>query len=289
MPKLCHGGQPCELYQNVSTFLDRPKSRKLRQLRALHIIMSKALCSSRCLIQAAKFYSPPLPLFPLSLLFHQHASFSTTFPLAVRKRKGYAKRRHNNPHRGESALRRTGLSHAVGMSKEPLPVPVLDPRKRTKVVADPKHGLWGFFNEKKELLTPPDQELRHGRAWTVNELRSKSWEDLHALWYTCIKEHNRMATEEYERKRMQLRVGEWEANERTRVVWKKLIPFSTCSCSDNCILREPIFMALQPDPEDPEEHQTGSHRAMVRLGSGMEDCRDGSRSRSQCGSKCGCI
>lgn len=43
-----------------------------------------------------------------------------------------------------------------------------------------------------------------GRPWTVEELRHKSWEDLHSLWYKCCIERNRIATEIKERKRLQL-------------------------------------------------------------------------------------
>lgn len=53
-----------------------------------------------------------------------------------------------------------------------------------------------------------------GRAWTVEELRHKSWEDLHSLWYKCCLERNRLATESKELKRMQLEKGQAEAKKR---------------------------------------------------------------------------
>jgi len=124
------------------------------------------------------------------------------------------------------------------MSKEPLPQPVLDPARRSKVKVDANHGLWGFFNKAKKSLTTPEQEAAHGlslglkngeldqlgltepigRPWSVEELRHKSFEDLHSLWWVCVKERNRIATEKYERERVKAGYGDYEGQERDRAV-----------------------------------------------------------------------
>ena len=40
-----------------------------------------------------------------------------------------------------------------------------------------------------------------GRPWTAEELRRKSWDDLHTLWYKCLLERNIIATEAQDSRR----------------------------------------------------------------------------------------
>ncbi|KAL8831028.1 MAG: hypothetical protein Q9170_005478 [Blastenia crenularia] len=166
---------------------------------------SLSLLLSRC---------PPIFLAPILSSAPTAAAFSTSSPLAA----GRKRRRDNNPDRGVSALRRTGLKHKVEMSKYPLPQPVLDPKKRSKVAVDDSHGLWGFFRSDKKALNTPEQTNAHGRAWVVEELRHKSWEDLHSLWWVCCKERNLLATQEYERSRLKAGYGDAENLERAAAV-----------------------------------------------------------------------
>lgn len=97
-------------------------------------------------------------------------------------------------------------------------MPVLDPARRSKVTVDDDHPLWQFFHTKDKPMNTPEEDAAHGRPWTVDELRGKSWEDLHGLWYECCKERNRIATERKERERTKAGYGDAEADIRDRAV-----------------------------------------------------------------------
>jgi hypothetical protein len=72
--------------------------------------------------------------------------------------------RDNNRVRGLSAMRRSGL-RGKRLSIQPweLPKPVVDPIKRSKLEVDADHGLWGFFNKDKTLLSEPQEDSNHGK------------------------------------------------------------------------------------------------------------------------------
>lgn len=134
------------------------------------------------------------------------AMFSTTAPQSARNRP--SKTRDNNRFRGVSPLRRTGLREPVSVSNEPLP----RPRDELPTInVDPNHGLYGFFRGQQKLMHTPSEDRSHGRAWTVEELRRKDWDDLHKLWWVCIRERNVIATADRERKRANLGFGASES------------------------------------------------------------------------------
>ncbi|KAK4204131.1 mitochondrial 39-S ribosomal protein L47 (MRP-L47)-domain-containing protein [Triangularia verruculosa] len=161
--------------------------------------------------------SPASRICP-SILLLQTSSFSTSSPLS--KRHTYPGARSNkdmSKNRGQSALRRTGLRWRLSMSDEPLP----KPRSRDElppVEVDPDHGLWDFFPNRETVAAAPEDDMKHGRAWMVEELRGKSWEDLHRLWWVCVKERNRIATGSWERERGKMGFGKSEAQTRDREV-----------------------------------------------------------------------
>lgn len=74
--------------------------------------------------------------------------------------------------------------------------PIIPTHKNFDV--SPDHPLWGFFangSNSQYAYRTPDELDTSSRAWTMAELRRKSFDDLHKLWYLILKERNVVATE----------------------------------------------------------------------------------------------
>ncbi|KAF1811970.1 MRP-L47-domain-containing protein [Eremomyces bilateralis CBS 781.70] len=129
--------------------------------------------------------------------------FSTAVPLQAR--------RDGNKNRGISAIRSSGARNIPrgSVTLKDVQRPVYKDQSETEL--NEKHGLWGFFNVERTALSTPEQDNMHGRAWKPWELRKKSFEDLHALWWICMKERNRIFTERHTRERLEPGFGEVEA------------------------------------------------------------------------------
>lgn len=152
---------------------------------------------------------PPSFLIP-SISVSQSSHFSNSHPSLARRK------RDRDPNRGVSALRHTGLRkrQTLSVKLENLPQPVLDPERRSKVEVSDEHGLWEFFNRDRDSLSTPLLLAAHGRAWHVQELRLKDWDDLWKLWWTCVKERNRIETFKVEKDRIGQMFGDDDADKR---------------------------------------------------------------------------
>ena len=77
-------------------------------------------------------------------------------------------------------------------------------------------GAEGFeqFFEKKEKI---DEIVQIGRGWTVPDLRRKSFDDLHKLWFVMYKERNMLLSEREKARRMQLPVSKLDENRYIKI------------------------------------------------------------------------
>ncbi|KAK3905441.1 mitochondrial 39-S ribosomal protein L47 (MRP-L47)-domain-containing protein [Staphylotrichum tortipilum] len=184
------------------------------------------------------------PLLPLT----QTASLSTS--VALLKRHTYPGARSNkdaNKKRGQSALRRSGTRWRLSTTDEPLPQPV--PRDQLpQIETDPDHGLWDFFPSRETVANTPEEDAKHGRSWSVEELRGKSWDDLHRLWWVCVKERNRIATGNWERKKSGLGFGDAEATERDHEVRATMRAIKH-TLTERFYLWEDAVKVAETDPE----------------------------------------
>mmetsp|Transcript_24712 Transcript_24712/g.32263 ORF Transcript_24712/g.32263 Transcript_24712/m.32263 type:complete len:134 (+) Transcript_24712:83-484(+) len=76
-------------------------------------------------------------------------------------------------------------------------------------------GIQDFFDVTRKKGEPPVT----GRAWTCKELRKKSFEDLHKLWFVLYKERNMLLTE---RNHFRRNNRDWEYPDRKRKVMKSM-------------------------------------------------------------------
>ena len=58
-------------------------------------------------------------------------------------------------------------------------------------------GLNAFLDPIRFLPEDKQKDEVSGREWEARELRLKSFEDLHGLWYVLLKEKNMLQTEKY--------------------------------------------------------------------------------------------
>ncbi|KAL8382725.1 hypothetical protein RB595_006490 [Gaeumannomyces hyphopodioides] len=178
----------------------------------------------------------------------QQRGLSGSAPLSVRKTRDSSKLR------GVSSIHRSGPREVLSVSFEELPRPSTAEHagRMTEADNDPNHGLWGFFFDKKMVPTPAEAAA-YGRAWTTQELRGKSWDDLHALWWVCCRERNRIATANHARDKHDIGFGAQELGTRDETVRRTMK-------SIKHVLTERYYAwedAVKLAKEDPEINMSG--------------------------------
>ncbi|KAL8290491.1 hypothetical protein RQP46_002749 [Phenoliferia psychrophenolica] len=66
------------------------------------------------------------------------------------------------------------------------------------------HPLWSFFHGQESLEAPDKRIDNTGRSWSSFELRRKSFDELHQLWYVLLKERNVLLTQREEARRLRV-------------------------------------------------------------------------------------
>ena len=176
------------------------------------------MSSPACIPTRGRSFSIPLFLTPAfaesthTVRTSSRQSFSTSQHMASRRTTG------RNKQRGVSAIRSIPPKQKSEVYRYDLPRPVIDPDRRALFPTPKDHGLWGFFNKKREALASGPVEAAHGRSWTYQELTAKSFEDLHRLYWTCILESNQIRTRLREMQRTRAGFGAHEAKGRLTTV-----------------------------------------------------------------------
>ncbi|CAO3612112.1 unnamed protein product [Mucor hiemalis] len=88
-------------------------------------------------------------------------------------------------------------------------------------------GLYQFFENNEAL----PKQIWTGRAWKAQELRLKSFDNLHKLWYVLLKERNLLATQREEARQLKLPNQLWTNQGRLKKCQKSMAKIK-------CVLNE---------------------------------------------------
>lgn len=96
------------------------------------------------------------------------------------------------PSISQTATSEAAISQAAGSQSSVQQLTSLSPVAWRGISGSPAtRGLEEFFDTPGKDGQPPAA----GRAWMAKDLRNKSWDDLHKLWYVLLKERNMLQSE----------------------------------------------------------------------------------------------
>ncbi|MBN3311279.1 RM47 protein, partial [Amia calva] len=107
----------------------------------------------------------------------------------------------------------------LAFSKPPLYVLSLVQQCRALHLSPCRRGLEEFFDNPENWGEPT---VKSGAPWTAKQLRTKSSEDLHKLWYVLLKEKNMLQTVEQEAKRQRVQMPSPERLKKVERSMKRL-------------------------------------------------------------------
>lgn len=93
----------------------------------------------------------------------------------------------------DASARKLAFTNILAVTLRP---PIVPTHKNFDV--NPNHPLWAFFPGGSKCTSPvrsEDEIDRESRMWTHTELRRKSFEELHVLWYKVLLDRNVLARE----------------------------------------------------------------------------------------------
>ncbi len=122
---------------------------------------------------------------------------------------------------GGAAGNKAGAAHAARLAQKAAAAVAARARAPPRGAGDHAASIAQFFDGS---ATGEPGTFKTGRAWRAQELRLKSFDDLHKLWYVLLKESNKLTTE----RRLAKRLGSSMANpERVKKVRQSMARLKT--------------------------------------------------------------